>query len=85
MRLTPWGPLIPGLGLHERFGSYCLSLGVEGGIIIVSCSLFAIKLYNGNFESIYLPLVLMALLLISEVAYYHIYAPIIEEARLKWK
>ena len=75
MAVTPWGPNIPGIGLHEREagGGRILSFAVEMSIVLISIGVFAIAEFDGNIASLRLPALLLLVMLVLEAFYFRIY------------
>jgi len=89
MSVTPWGGRIPGIGLHERgfSGGYWMGFLVEIFLIIASVSIYAGFVFDGQIRSLFVPALLLAGMLLSEIWYFHIYSSVIEAglARLSEK
>jgi hypothetical protein len=73
MAVTPWGPYIPGIGLHER--SRILGFAVELSMVLISVGIFAVMKFNGELASLRLPALLLLIMLILEAFYFRIYFP----------
>ncbi|MFH1874751.1 MAG: hypothetical protein ABH859_06170 [Pseudomonadota bacterium] len=78
MKLTPWGGQMPGVGLHQKGATrfHNLAFFIEIFLVISSGIIYAI--------SRLLPITILFLLLLSELGYYYIYAPVIENSLANW-
>lgn len=88
MAVTPWGGWIPGVGFHERatWGrAHHISFILEIILVVISVFTYGYSVFDGELRSLFVPAGLLGMMLMMELGYYQVYAPVIESTRLKWR